>query len=272
MEGMASLAQSIQRIAERLGANLELPCSEEKLLQMQCDSLNKIQGTRTGYDCPECKNRGYINVVKDGQIIMKECRCSMIRRSIRNIENSGLKDLLDQCTFQNYRVEDGWQRIAVDSAKRFLRDHDGKWFYIGGQVGAGKTHICTAIVGELLKIGLPARYMLWRDEVTSLKANIMDEVGYGKAMERLKTIKVLYIDDFFKCSQGSKPTGAEVNIAFELLNSRYNNKNLITIISSERRVQDILSIDEAVGSRIYHRTREYCLEIPQDRNRNYRLR
>lgn len=73
MEGMASLAQSIQRIAERLGANLELPCSEEKLLQMQCDSLNKIQGTRTGYDCPECKNRGYINVVKDGQIIMKEC-------------------------------------------------------------------------------------------------------------------------------------------------------------------------------------------------------
>ena len=272
MEGMANLAQNLQRIVNNLGVNLELPCSEEKLLKMQCDSLNKMQGNLTGYDCPECKNRGYINAIKDGQIIMKECRCSLIRRSIKNIERSGLKDLLDQYTFESYQVEDGWQRIAVDSAKRFLRDHDGKWFYIGGQVGAGKTHICTAIVGELLNIGLPAKYMLWRDEVTSLKANIMDDVAYGRAMGRLKTVKVLYIDDFFKCKRGSTPTDAEVKIAFEILNSRYNSKNLITIISSELKVQDILSIDEAVGSRIYHRTKEYCLEIPRDKNRNYRLR
>lgn len=251
---------------------------------MQCDAYNKIPGKLTGYDCPECMNRGFTAIAKDGDFVLKECRCAPVRRSIQNIERSGLKDLLERCTLENYQVEEGWQRIISDAAKRFLRDHDGKWFYIGGQVGAGKTHICTAIVGELLKSGLPAKYMLWTDEANRLKANIMDDSFYSQKMEKLKNVKVLYIDDFFKpvkervymdgkyVSKTKSPSAAEIKIAFELLNNRYGRKDLITIISSELKVDDILSIDEGVGSRIYQRTKEFCMSIPKDAKKNYRLR
>ena len=45
--------------------------------------------------------------------------------------------------------------------------------FIGGQVGAGKTHLCTAMVGEFLKRGISAKYMLWRDDALKLKASPM---------------------------------------------------------------------------------------------------
>lgn len=229
-------------------------------------------GDLTGYDCPICKNKGNISVLKDGHETLHSCKCMVVRSSLRRIEKSGLKDLLKECTFEKYRALDPWQAHAKEIAKKYVNDNSGKWFYIGGQVGCGKTHLCTAIVGELLKLGKAARYMLWRDEIVPLKAMVNDDEMYLKTINPLKQIEVLYIDDFFKTEKGKMPTTADINIAFEILNYRYNNPNLITLISSERLMPDIIDIDEAVGSRIYQRTKDYCLNIDYDRSKNYRLK
>ena len=95
-------------------------------------------------------------------------------------------------------------------------------------------------------------------------------------MEPLKTVAVLYIDDFFKPSRdesGQKrpPTAGDINIAFDILNYRYVN-NLPTIISTERTIDELLDIDEAIGSRIYQRTKGYCFSFRENRSRNYRLK
>ena len=82
---------------------------------------------------------------------------------------------------------------------------------------------------------------------------------------------MLYIDDFFKTERGKSPTSGDINIAFELLNYRYINGQLITIISCERDVDEVMRIDEAVGSRIYERTRGNCVCIDSKPGRNYRL-
>ena len=47
---------------------------------------------------------------------------------------------------------------------------------------------------------------------------------------------------------------------------------MITIVSSERNISEILKIDEAVGSRIYERAKEYCLIIEADPDKNFRIR
>jgi DNA replication protein DnaC len=91
-------------------------------------------------------------------------------------------------------------------------------------------------------------------------------------MQEYKNVKVLYIDDFYKTDSENKPTQADKNIAFELLNFRYNNPDSITIISSELQIRDLLAIDEAVGSRIYERSKDYQINIAPDINKNYRLR
>jgi len=251
--------------------------SSKDYAQRQIDIINAIQGNLTGYDCPKCKNKGIIYYLKDGYEMSRECDCMKIRRSYWNIEKSGLKSLLGKYTFENFNAVEPWQQNLKKDAQKFLTDHKGKWFYAGGQVGAGKTHICTAIVGEFLKQGIESRYMLWRDEVVKLKACVNDDYEYGRLINPLKIVSALYIDDFFKTANdeyGNKkpPTHGDINVAFELLNYRYNDDKLITIISSERTVDELLSCDEAVGSRVYQRTKDYCWVIGKDIKKNYRLR
>lgn len=243
----------------------------------QIDTLNAADGNLTGYDCLICKNKGVTYHLENGYEISRECECMAIRRSAWNIEKSGLKSLLNKYIFENFIPAEQWQKDFKSDALRFIDDHQGKWFYAGGQVGAGKTHICTAIVSEFLKKGVAARYMLWRDEIVKIKAIVNDDVDYANAVNPLKIAPVLYIDDFFKTSndeRGNKkpPTAGDINVAFEILNYRYNNDKLVTIISSERTVDELLSCDEAVGSRIYQRTKDYCWVIGQDKDKNYRLR
>ena len=81
------------------------------------------------------------------------------------------------------------------------------------------------------------------------------------------------LDDFFKCGQVEggvqKPTAADVNLAFEILNHRYNNPGFITIISSESTLDEIFSIDEAVGGRIGERAQGHVINL-SGKEKNYR--
>jgi len=205
---------------------------------------------------------------EDGTTRVTNCKCGAVRKSLQMIKASGLSSLLDSCTFATYKARDDWQKKAKESAMAFLNDHEGKWFYIGGQVGSGKTHICTAIVVDLLKKGIPAKYMKWRDEMSTLMAIRFDEQEYNRQMNRWKRTKVLYMDDLFKAD---KLNAFEKNATFEILNARYVDKSLITIISSEYTVGELMKIDEAIGSRIYERTRVYALDTGHDKQRNYRI-
>jgi DNA replication protein DnaC len=228
--------------------------------QKRADGINGQVGELKGYDCQECKNRGYIAVVVNGSLSMRECRCMATRRSQRHIERSGLKSQLEDCTFAKYQTPEQWQAEAKLKAQNYLTDNCGKWFLACGSVGSGKTHLCTAICGEFLNMGKEVRYMLWRDEAVQLKAAVNDS-EYARLINPLKTTEVLYIDDFFKTEKDKKPTTGDIHLAFELLNYRYNDKKLLTIISTEKHMKELLDIDEAVGSRIYQRAKESIIPI-----------
>ena len=86
---------------------------------------------------------------------------------------------------------------------------------------------------------------------------------------------MLYIDDLFKTGKDKydavvKPSVADINYAFEIINYRYNNPKLLTIISSELSEEELLDIDEAIGGRIYERAKTFT--IAKNRDRNYRIR
>ncbi len=246
--------------------------------QIKVDNYNKSENTteyayNTCYDCPICKNKcdiAYVNTY--GKFDLKRCECNNIRKSVMRIKKSGIYHLIDKYTFNNYTATEKWQESIKNKALAYIDDAKGNWFFIGGQVGCGKTMICTAIIAEFLKNGTAALYMLWRDEIVGLKANVTNAEEYEKRISELKNTPVLYIDDFLKVEKGKMPTPADINIAFELLNYRYNNPELITIISSELLTTDIINIDEAVGSRIFERSKNYQININPDVNKNFRLR
>lgn len=238
---------------------------------------NSLSGELTGYDCPKCKNRGHILIVDDeGHEYAKQCECIRIRQLQELAERSGLGDALTEYTFDRYEHNEPWQQLIYNSAKQFVTDDTAHCFFIGGQIGAGKSHICTAIVREFLDNGIDVQFCVWNDVVTVLKQSIMDDKEhYNEQLERLKSATVLYIDDFFK----TNPTTADIDKAFQIINYRYNqaranrNKRYITIISSEKTLGELIDIDEAIASRIAELcTRQYIIKVPKDRNKNMRLK
>lgn len=243
--------------------------------EQRCEWLNKVPGDLIGYDCPDCLNRGGSYQMRGNEMVFVPCKCIPIRQSLNRIKASGIHNL-DKYTFENYRTESIWQEILKENAMQFVKAENGAWFFAGGQVGSGKTHICTAIVGELINSGKKARYMLWRDDGAKLKSLVNDKDRYYSMMEPLKKTEVLYIDDFLKTPRGESgipapPTVGDINVAFELLNYRYMDQNLITVISCEHFLSDIEAFDESVGSRIYQRSRGFCNNIKRDTSRNYRM-
>ena len=216
-------------------------------------------------DCPVCHNTGCIvTKAPDGTLKASECACMAKRVSIRRLERSGLKDAVNRYTFKNYVADTLERKKVLYAAEDFCRNDKG-WFFISGKSGSGKTHICTAICSRLMEQNKNVRYMLWRDETVLLKALTTDGEEYQSRIRPFKSVPVLYIDDFLKGGH----TDADIRLAFEILNSRYNNSQLRTIISSELTLFEILGLDEAVGGRIYERSRGYVLEAPRE---NWRLK
>ena len=264
--------KGIREKLEALGENLE-PASDA-YLQRECDVLNSLPGKLQGFDCPKCKNKGVVHYLSGRYICTKDCECMPVRQSLRRIRGSGLEDVLGLYTLGSFQTPHPWQKEMKAKAQAFLRDHDRKWFFAGGQIGAGKTHLCTAIVGEFLKSGEAARYMLWKDEAAKIKAAVCDE-EYTRLVAPLKEVPVLYIDDFWKTpidAAGNKkpPPPGDINLAFEILNARYI-RSCVTLISCEHTMGELLGFDEAVGSRIYQRTKGYCFNLQKDPRKNYRI-
>lgn len=274
----------LQEIMARLrgsGTTFE-PMPAKEYEQFKVDGLNATEGNRNeedGYNCPVCKNKGYVFKVveyEDGSFshVCADCKCAEIRRSIMRMKRSGLKDIIKDYTFDKFDATEPWQQTIKNAAMGYAKNPEG-WFYLGGQSGCGKTHLCTAICREFLLEGKQVVYMLWRDEIATIKSLAMDAEERQKTVDRFKQCEVLYIDDLFKTGRnpdGSepKPTAADINAAFEIINYRYNNPALLTIISSELNEDELLDIDEAVGGRIFERSKS--ISIAKDRARNYRIR
>lgn len=276
--------EAINALLDRLNASgiTYEPMAPREYEQFKADGLNAAEGTRhleDGYHCNICKNKGFIvKVVEDDagsyHQVMSDCKCVPTRNSILRMERSGLKNVISDYHFDKFEVTEPWQQVLKDAAMEYAANPEG-WFFVGGQSGAGKTHICTAICREFLLAGRRVKYMPWRDAVVKIKSHITDPELYRTSMDMAKWVDVLFIDDLFKTGRGPdgaamRPTAADINVAFEILNYRYNNPLSVTIISSELSEDELLDIDEAVGGRICERSK--AINITKDRSRNYRTR
>lgn len=208
------------------------------------------------------------------EITEQQCECVLKanarQRFKTQIENSGLEEQLKTKTFKTYIVSDKWQYNLFTKCKRFVNEPTSLLALLG-QTGAGKTHLGTATVGNLVYKGYNALYVEWKKEM-----NLAKDDYYKVKSEKLelwRDVDVLYIDDLFKNKQNdiNLVTDKEFDIAWEILDSRLT-RNKITIISSEFTINDFTKLDEGTGSRIVKMAGEYLLETPKDTKKNYRLK
>jgi DNA replication protein DnaC len=205
--------------------------------------------------------------------IAKSCECRELEKIKNGWLTAGLNPTSSTQTFSNFEVWNESSRRAKNTATAYFKEFSNirksrkNSILLCGQVGGGKSHLSVALALNLLKKNIKVVYMPYRDVITRVKQNIMDEEYYKKTIAKYQTCEVLLIDDLFK----GKITESDLNIMFEIINYRYLNY-LPVIISTEFVVENLLSVDEAVGSRIYEMCKDYVVEIERGKEGNWRLR
>lgn len=203
---------------------------------------------------------------------MKRCKCFEVNKAKKLWDEAGIDMEQAKQTFTSFKA---WNTSSTDAKGKAIeyyqnfksiRTERSNSIAFVGQVGSGKTHLSIALAVNFLKKDISVVYMSYRDVITKLKQNMIDEEYYQKELKKYKYADVLLIDDLFK----GKVTESDINIMFEIVNHRYMNNSPI-IVSSEFSVDKLLDVDEGVSSRIIQMCKNYTIEIV-GKDSNYRLK
>lgn len=264
--------KSIGEMLKENNETVNIPRKEH--LEMLAKAYNETQGNLKYIDCPKCKNKGYIQIVKFSEFYndyiecMVVCECMSKRKIMYKAQKSGLGEYLNK-RFNDYQSTEEWQTNVKTKAIEYCKSDNKYWFVTLGQSGAGKTLISCIIANYLLlKQEKTVIYITWTDFISKLKRDIMGDNSseVSSYLDEIKNVEVLYIDELLK-----KYTEADLKYIIEIINYRYTS-NLKTIISSERTIDELLEIDEATFSRVLEKADRFVINIPKDKRKNYRLR
>lgn len=169
-------------------------------------------------------------------------------------------------TFADYEVDEN-NRAAVEVAQKIIKGEEhGAYFY--GAFGAGKTFLSALIAKEMVNKGISVLFYKVPFLVKDLQDAMFDKSNPFKESELLKQIcevPVLILDDF---GMSGKVTTYAAGRLSMIIDARYENENLVTIITSNLSLknlkvkldnpsdtEDAFTLD---GGRITDRLREMC--------------
>lgn len=239
--------------------------------------------TTKSYECPICKDSGLIfceKTDKYGNIYpaAKQCECTKRKIQQQKIESANISQLFRNSTFFNFKTETKQQEFVKKMAVEFYRQgidesldkaQRANAMLLFGQVGSGKTHLAVSALNNFMANGYDVRYKNYKDLVRSLSQSAMDKEEYSKEMGDCIKTQVLLIDDLFKSNNKAEITPAQIKYMYEIVNNRYE-ANMLTIFTSEKTVEYMLDVDEAIASRIVQMTQKRYL-LSMKGIQNYRL-
>lgn len=241
-------------------------------------TLPKKQGSHH-YKCDICKDKGFLFKVINGYEVASKCKCKLREEILSKANNSGLSSLFTTKTFDSYIDKEPYQKTikskAIEYTKLFL-DGQRYSFAILGQSGVGKTHITTAIAGELINANIEVKYYTADEIIQRLNACKYDQENYNREFSRIVNTGVLFIDDLFKSSiqryyNIESIKQEDLRVIFQIINYRYNKKKPV-LINSEIYFERFRELDQAIIGRINEMCNyEYLISIKPDGYKNYRL-
>ncbi len=206
--------------------------------------------TDVHYTCKKCNDTGFTETEM----------CSCMRKAIitENIKASGIGDLIEKQSFDNFNLEsyrkDGeetYRRMntvflrAKTFAENFGKMHGNLLFV--GPTGTGKTHLSTAVA----KCVIDAGYSVIYDSTQNIISTFEDDKfhsGFGEAANESR--KYLECDLLILDDLGTEyATPFAVSCLYNLLNTRHN-KGLSTVISTNLSANELTKRYE---DRIYSR-------------------
>lgn len=238
----------------------------EEMVDYEINQYNQEKGSLEHFDCDICLNKGYIAIPNESNdsMILEKCECFPKREFNRRMAYNGMQNLTNT-RINDYMTDMPFQQVVKKLAIEYLTTENNLyWFALFGMSGSGKTMIITAIANKLMADGMEVRYVSWVDFKDKVKKESLGDSG-SIELSKAKRCEVLVIDDLFK----GKTTEADENIAYQLINHRYNN-HLITLISSELFIEEFKGENVATIGRIRERCGKFIAEIDRKPEYNFR--
>lgn len=244
------------------------------------DAINRIRPSKNNkpqYSCDKCKDAKIVMIIDSkGNQVARDCDCAAKANALRHMRMSGISEVDLKKTIADYKTLDESElKRAKVTANTYLTRFRGIRYdrhnslLLSGKPGTGKTHLGIAVINSLLNDGIPALYVSYREMITELKqlqyGTEEQKARFVDEMNRFKDIGVLFIDDLFKGSESD----ADKAIMYDIINHRYLKAKSI-IISTEKTPDDLIKVDEALGSRIVEMCKGYTVTFRE--SKNYRLR
>ena len=234
-------------------------------------SITNLKIEETSYECDICKDKGYI--LDEHGNFKEYCKCYKKQRAINLLEKSGLEHVYKHYTFEGYETTEEWQKNYKQRTMKFLKQPSNAFVFLGSS-GIGKTHLMTALTVHLIGQGKEALYVKWVNEMSKAKNNYWKMSP--RLLERMRTVEVLYLDDFLKGTSLNDIHKDESRFAMDIIDARYNNPKLITIVSSEWSLGQLGNYNTALTGRLVEMCggidSDYLIDAGYKKNGNYRLK
>ncbi len=208
--------------------------------------------------CPDCHGTGFfardvpVGHPHFGQAF--PCHCLMadqLRKRITKMGEFSQLDLLPEKTFETFMEEppgyDEQSRASLRKAfslcKEFAAD-SGKWLFLHGPNGCGKTHLAAAVAHQVQEQGMPVLLLPVPDLLDHLRAAFAPNspVEYDELFHLVRDVPVLVLDDL----GAEKSTEFARDKMFQLLNHRLLARKSTVITSN----QMVFAFEDRIRSRL----------------------
>ena len=203
------------------------------------------------YECQECGDTGVIE--------HRMCKCFIKKLVAAGLESSGMKDLVEKQSFDNfefsYYTGEALQRIKTifDIAKKYAYGFEAEKsgnIIMMGNTGLGKTHLSSAMGGVIIEKGNDVCYTtssgMFSDFEMSRFGSSMSSDATGET-DKYYTCDLLIIDDL----------GTEVvnqftaSCLYDVINMRLNRKKATIINTNFTRDEMRKKYQDRITSRIF---------------------
>lgn len=139
------------------------------------------------YRCDKCCDTGWILIdKKDTAPLAISCDCREMEKLKDQWKAAGINLSKIKQTFSNFEIWNVHSKKAKDAATAYYKDFENiqgcknNSIIICGQVGSGKTHLSVALALNFLNKKIKVVYMPYRDVITKIKQNMLDNDYYKK--------------------------------------------------------------------------------------------
>jgi len=240
------------------------------------------------FQCEICDGEGKVfSENEKGIAYLTDCACAALKKRWHVVEDAGIPGKFVDADFDSYIKHHRSQGIAKRVAEDFVVDFikSKKDFNRGlifmGAPGLGKTHLAVAIVKRLgFDEGVHCRFVDFFQLLADIRHGYSEDMSDQAFIKPYLDARVLVIDELAK----GRNTEWELTVLDQLISSRYNSADKVTIFTtnypSEMRI-DIKeakgfyqekegpeknyadtymreSLQEKIGARIYSRLAEMC--------------